>query len=182
MDELGRAPARRAGRGGPRGNGRRTPRRSSGSAPRGPVPPDHARHGSASRPPPDAIIPARAAGPDLSCAKTASGLACDYPCSCDRPNTRETGGRLFRGRAVGILRPSAPPTERCGTPSGRKAAGRRVPGGSAFVATCRRAMVDYAARRTYRWCRPPTSGICTTAPTSGRAMGLTSGASLLSAR
>ena len=40
----------------------------------------------------------------------------------------------------------------------------------------------YAARRTYRWWRPPTSRSATTRPASGPSTGLPSGASLSSAR
>jgi hypothetical protein len=41
---------------------------------------------------------------------------------------------------------------------------------------------DYAARRTYRWCRPPTSRIGTTFPSCGGSTGRSSGASLVRER
>jgi hypothetical protein len=40
----------------------------------------------------------------------------------------------------------------------------------------------YAARRSYRWWRPPTCGIATTRPAVGRAIGRGRGASFSSAR
>jgi hypothetical protein len=41
---------------------------------------------------------------------------------------------------------------------------------------------DYAARRSYRWCRPPTCGIATTGPSVGGAIGRGCGESLASER
>ena len=46
----------------------------------------------------------------------------------------------------------------------------------------RTAAVDYAAWRTYRWCKPPTSGTETILPEPGGAIGRLSGASLSSER
>src|SRR5688572_335435 len=41
---------------------------------------------------------------------------------------------------------------------------------------------DYAARRSYRWCRPPTCGLATTGPHVGGAIGRGCGESLSSDR
>jgi hypothetical protein len=53
---------------------------------------------------------------------------------------------------------------------------------SALMALGRLGEAGYAARRRYRWCSPPTSGIAMSGPTPGRWMGLTSGASFSSER
>jgi len=97
----------------------------------------------------------------------------------DRPSLSDTERKrvdVFPNWAVGTVKADTPRGE------ADRTVGRLAPAARRSCGWRAQAKRSYAARRTYRSCRPPTSRIGKTFPSSGRSTGLPSGAALVRER
>jgi hypothetical protein len=125
---------------------------------------------------------ARLVPPLVPVLRQTAPLVGERPCSCDRLTTRETAVASWPDAGVGILGPSAEPREDVILSVRRRTVGRKESVGSRAIVEVGRsgdAPMPPAVCSDYR---PPTSGSCTTVPTSGHSIGLTSGASFVRER